>query len=129
MNSRVRVGDLTLDEVRRELVNLTALAGSADRPKPTRINGPDSPMPGYEWVLDERTRPYGNRPYVWIIRTLNEQDVEGGLVYLSWPDSLRPGEDFFPMYTDDVRRLATILLAAADQAEHAARGITRLEDR
>lgn len=123
------LGDFTLEEVRRELTALASMAGSVERPKPTRINGPGSPMPGQDWDLHERTRPYGQRSFFWLVRVPDEQDVEGGLVFLSTPESMYPGDDFVPMYVDDVRRLALILLAAADRAEHIARGVVRLDDR
>lgn len=129
MTDRQILGDYTLDEIRRELAALATMAGSVDLPKPTRINGPDSPMEGQDWDLHERARPYGNRSFFWLVRVLDEQDIEGGLVYLSTPESMYPGDDFVPMYVDDVRRLALILLAAADRAEHIARGVVRLEDR
>ena len=92
--------ELSLGDLRRELHRLMSMADSAERPKPTRINGPDHPMPGAD-----------------------------GLVYVSTPESMYPGEDFVPMYTPDARRLAMALLAAADRADHQAAGIPRLEDR
>lgn len=121
--------DLTLGEIRRELQRLTAMAGSAERPKPTRINESDSSMPGHEWDLREQQHPYTAREYVWVIRAVEEQDTADGLVHVSTPESMHPGEDFVPMYVSDARRLAMALLAAADRAEHLALGVPRLEDR
>lgn len=123
------VADLSLADVRRELHRLVSLADSAERPKPTRINPPEHPMPGYEWDLREQSHPYGSRNYVWIVRTVDEQVTADGLVYVSTPESMYPGEDFVPMYASDARRLAMALLAAADRADHQALGIPRLEDR
>lgn len=120
--------DLTLGEIRRELHRLTAIADSAERPKPTRINGPDHPMPGHEWDLRESPHPHGSRDYVWVIRAIDEQDTAEGLVYVSTPESMFPGQDFVPMDTIDARRLAAALLAAADRAEHLALGVPRLAD-
>lgn len=121
--------DLTLGEIRRELHRLTAIAGSAERPKPTRINGTDHPMPGHEWDLREQPHPYGSKDYVWVIRAIEEQDTADGMVHVSSPESMFPGEDFVPLYASDARRLAMALLAAADRAEHLALGVPRLEDR
>ena len=121
--------DLTLGEIRRELLRLTAMAGSAERPKPTRINGPDHSMPGHEWDLREQPHPHSSRDYVWVVRATDEQDTADGMIYVSTPESMYPGEDFVPMCVSDARRLAMALLAAADRAEHLAHGVTRLEDR
>ncbi|OEV10553.1 hypothetical protein [Streptomyces nanshensis] len=120
--------DASLAEIRRRLVDLTAMAGVGERPKPTRINGPDESMPGWEWELHEREHPCGHRDFIWVIRTVDEQDIADGLIYLSTPESTHPGEDFVPLYTSDARRIAMALLAAADRAEHQAHGVTRLED-
>jgi len=120
---------LTLGELRRELHHLVSMADSAERPKPTRINGPDHAMPGYEWNLLEQKHPYTSRDYAWVIRALDEQNTADGLVYVSTPESVFPGEDFAPLYSSDARRLALALLAAADRADHQASGIPRLEDR
>lgn len=122
--------DVTLGDIRRELRRLTAMVEVGERPKPTRVNGPGHPMPGYEWDLREMPRPYGTREYVWVVRTCEEEAVvSDGMVYVSTPESMAPGVDFVPMYVPDARRLAMVLLAAADRAEHQAAGVPRLEDR
>lgn len=120
---------LTLRDLRRELHDLVALADSAERPKPTRINGPDHSMPGWEWDLREQKHPHTQREFVWVIRTVDEQETAEGCVYVSTPESMFPGEDFVPMCVSDARRLGLALLAAADRAHHQAAGVTRLEDR
>lgn len=121
--------DVTLGDIRRELRRLTAMAHVGESPKPTRINGPDHPMPGYEWDLREMPRPYGSRDFDWVVRTADEQDATEGMVYVSSPESMAPGEDFMAMYATDARRLAMILLAAADRAGHCAADVPRLADR
>lgn len=126
---RVGIDDLSLADIRRELHRLTAIASSAERPKPTRINGPGHPMPGHEWDLREQAHPHTRRDFVWIVRTADEQNTADGLVYVSTPESMYPGEDFTPLYASDARRLAMALLAAADRADHQALDIPRLEDR
>lgn len=121
---------MTLGDIRQELRRLTAMAETGERPKPTRVNGLGHPMPGYEWDLREMPRPYGTREYVWVVRTCDEEAATSdGMVYISTPESMAPGEDFVPMYVPDARRLAMVLLAAADRAEHRAAGVPRLEDR
>ncbi|MFJ1782573.1 hypothetical protein ACIOKA_38340 [Streptomyces anulatus] len=119
---------LSLDAIRAELQRLTSLAGSAERPKPTRINGPDHQWPGHEWDLREMTPRGGTKEKVWVIRTVDEQNTADGLVYISTPESMYPGLDFVPLYASDVRHLAMALLAAADRADHVAAGVPRLED-
>lgn len=121
--------DLSLEAIRAELLRLTSLAGSAERPKPTRINGPDHQWPGHEWDLREMTPRGGTKEKVWVIRTVDEQNTADGLVYVSSPESMYPGLDFVPLYASDARHLAMALLAAADRADHVAAGIPRLEDR
>lgn len=121
--------ELTLGAMREELQRLVSLAGSAERPKPTRINGPNHQWPGHEWDLREMTPRGGTKEKVWVIRTVDEQDTADGLVYVSSPESMYPGLDFVPLYTSDARQLAMALLAAADRADHVAAGIPRLEDR
>ncbi len=86
-------------------------------------------MPGWEWDLREQKHPHGTRAFVWVIRTIDEQDTAGGKVYVSTPESMFPGEDFVPLYVSDARRLGLALLAAAERAHHQAAGVTRLEDR
>lgn len=121
--------DLTLADLRDELRRLVAIADSAERPKPTRINGPDHAMPGHEWDLREQKHPYGNRDYVWVIRAVDDQETADGKVYVSTPESMYPGEDFVPMYASDARRLAMALLAAADRADSVSQGVTSLAAR
>ncbi|NUS82751.1 MAG: hypothetical protein HOY75_08355 [Streptomyces sp.] len=117
---------LSLDDIRNELHRLVAIAGSAERPKPTRINDHDHSMPGWEWDLREQPHPYGSRDYVWVIRAIDDQDTSDGKVYVSTPESMHPGEDFVPLYASDARRLAMALLAAADRADSVSQGVTSL---
>lgn len=120
--------DLSLGDLRRELRNLAAVADTAERPNPTRINPPDHSMPGHEWVLDEQQHPYTMRGFTWTIRTVDDPE-HADAVYVSSPDCTNPGEDFAPMSPTDARRLGLSLLAAADRADHVAAGVPRLSDR
>ena len=120
--------DVTLTDIRRELRRLVALADSAERPKPTKINEPEHPMPGHEWTVLEQDHPYTSRTYAWVIRSVDDSEV-CDWVYVSSPDCTNPMEDFTPMTPVDARRLAMALLAAADRAEHLAADVPRLEDR
>ncbi len=121
--------DLSLNDLRNELHRLVAIADSAERPKPTRINAADHPMPGWEWDLREQKHPYAERDWTWVIRAIDEQDTADGMVYVSSPESMFPGQDFVPMYSSDARRLAMALLAAADRADSVSQGVTSLSAR
>ncbi|MCZ0983864.1 hypothetical protein O1L60_44685 [Streptomyces diastatochromogenes] len=118
---------LTLGEVRTELERLVALAQTGDRPRPTLINPAGHPMPGWEWVVEQRTVRPRNTPPTWWVRTVEDPETSGA-VYVSSPDSIAPGEDFGAMFPTDARRLGLALIAAADRAEHLHAGVARLED-
>jgi hypothetical protein len=120
---------LTLAQLRVELRHLVALADTAERPKPTRINPAGHPMPGHEWVVDQRiiAKDFQGKP-TWWVRTVDDPEVADA-VFVSSPDGMAPGEDFISMPVEGARRLAMALLAAADRADHQALGVTRLEDR
>jgi hypothetical protein len=119
--------DLSLNDLRRELHRLVAVADSAERPKPTVINPADHSMPGWEWDLREQDHPYTKREFVWVIRAIDEQDAADGMVHVSTPESMFPGQDFVPMYASDARRLAMALLAAADRADSVSHGVSSLD--
>lgn len=125
-----RPGDgVTIEQLRRELAHLVSLADTAERPKPTTINPPGHPMPGHEWRIEQRivtNRTSG--PPTWWVRTVDDSET-CGVVYVSSPDAMYPGEDFGCLFPEDARRLAMALLAAADRADHLVRGVPRLEDR
>ncbi|MEU3399395.1 hypothetical protein [Streptomyces filamentosus] len=118
---------LTLQQVRKELEHLVALAQTGERPRPTLINPPGHPMTGWEWIVEQRTTAPRRTPPTWWVRTVDEPETSGA-VYVSSPDSAAPGEDFTAMFPTDARRLGLALIAAADRAEHAHAGIPRLED-
>lgn len=118
---------LTLGQLRRELAHLIAMADTAERPKPTRINPPGHSMPGHEWVVDEDWYGQPTRNYTWTIRAVDDPGGVGS-VFVSTPDCTSPGEDFAPITPTDARRVALALLAAADRADHIALDIPRLED-
>ncbi|MFC8570744.1 hypothetical protein ACFUIW_33805 [Streptomyces sp. NPDC057245] len=122
------IEDLTLEEVRKELEHLVALAQSGERPRPTRINPADHPMAGWEWVIEQRTVGRRHTTPTWWVRTVDDPDTSGA-VYVSSPDCMAPGEDFGAMFPTDARRLGLALIAAADRAEHVHAGVPRLEDR
>lgn len=120
--------DLTLGEIRKELEHLVALARTGEHPRPTLINPPGHPMPGWEWVIEQRTLRPRRRPPTWWVRTVDDPETSGA-VYISTPDSLAPGDDFDAMPPCDARRLGLSLIAAADRAEHLHAGVPRLDDR
>ncbi|MGA5182992.1 hypothetical protein [Streptomyces pseudogriseolus] len=121
------IDDIPLGEIRRHLHHLVALADTGERPRPTRINGPDHPMPGQEWVIVEDVD--SRVPHTWWVRTAEDdhgRDIAA--IYLSTPESMAPGDDFDCVRTADARRIALAILAACDRADHLAAGVTRLED-
>jgi hypothetical protein len=122
---------LSLAEVRRELAQLVAMANTAKRPKPGKINPPGHAMPGHEWRVAQTVVP-NTRPPIWVVRAVDDPETCDG-VFVAQPDPYaydwERGMDFTAMTTHDARRLAMALLAAADRAEHLTAGVTRLEDR
>ncbi|GAA1110576.1 hypothetical protein [Streptomyces javensis] len=121
------IENLTLQEVRKELEQLVALAQSGERPRPTLINPPGHPMPGWEWVIEQRTVTQRHTTPTWWVRTVDEPETSGA-VYVSSPDCMEPGEEFGAMFPTDARRLGLALIAAADRAEHVEAGVPRIED-
>lgn len=113
--------DLSLAEVRQELHRLVALADSAERPAPTRINPSDHPMPGHEWSVTAHMPKalidhyYRRERDGWLIRATDSAE-DGEFIYVSTPDAM-DAEDFMPIPTPSARKLATALLAACDRAD------------
>jgi hypothetical protein len=122
------LADISLGEIQRHLHHLVAVADTAERPHPTRVNPPDHAMPGLEWVVNEDHHPYTARSFTWTIRTVDDPEYADA-VFVSSPDSINPGEDFVPLTTTDARRVGLALLAAADRADHVSAGVPRLSDR
>lgn len=121
-----------LAELRRELMELVAIADSAERPRPDVVNPPGHAMPGHEWRVSQHVLP-GHRPPLWVVRTADGEATKPA-VYVAEPDRVRDYDwadrlDFTAMAPTDARRLAMALLAAADRADHQAAGVPRLEDR
>jgi hypothetical protein len=118
---------IPLGELRRHLHHLVALADTGERPRPTRINDANHPMPGQEWKVVEDVA--SNLPHIWWVRTCEDPESSDiNAVYLSTPESMAPGHDFDCIRTPDARRLALAILAACDRADHIAAGVPRLED-
>jgi hypothetical protein len=123
---------VTLDEIRRELRHLVAVADSCERPKPDVINPPDHSMAGHEWRITTEA-PFASRPPLWLVRTVDDPETRDS-VYVAQPDPYVAYDwerelDFVPMSPTDARRLAMALLAAADRADHLTAGVPRLADR
>jgi hypothetical protein len=121
------IDDVPLRKIRSRLAELIAIADTAERPKPTRVNPADHPMPGQEWTVVEQQHPYTTRQFPWVIRAVDDPEY-AGTIYLSTPDSTNPGEDFQPVDLTDARRIALAILAACDRSDHVLYGVTRLED-
>lgn len=107
---------LTLGEIRRELLALTAqadlAAGNIAR-NPTTVNGPDHPMPGPEWLIATRSSP-------WTIRAATTTG-DADCVFLNTPGHM-PG-DFTAIDTAHAREAALAILAACDYADHVRGGL------
>ncbi|WP_433701825.1 hypothetical protein [Nocardiopsis sp. CA-288880] len=115
----------SLADLRQELRSLLASADSVDRPAPDRIAGPDEPIPGPEWHVTG-THVVGRRAEMdrWIVRSGMDVDLASA-VYLGSPDDLDSG-DVRSIATEDARRLAAALLAAADHADQIRDGMIPL---
>jgi hypothetical protein len=118
---------LTLDELRAELHRLTALADTAELPRPTVIHDQNHPWHGYEWLVNH-PREVGRRGEFrrWSVRALEHDDVPN-VVYLNTPGHMEDSPT--AATTTEARQYAMAILAACNRADHQAAGIPRLEDR
>jgi hypothetical protein len=112
---------LTLPELRRQLLELNVLAGAAELPKPSVVNGPRHPMPGPDWHVGGRP----DRP-AWSVRVVDGDDV-AQVIYLNTPGHM--DGDYTATQTTEARQFALAVLAACDRADHEAAGIPQLADR
>lgn len=120
---------LSLDDLRRELHRLVAIADSAERPKPDAINPPEHSMPGHEWRVAQEA-PFASRPPMWVVRSVDDPETND-CVYVAQPDPYVKDDwerqlDFVSMRPTDARRLAMTLLAAADRADSMTQGVSSL---
>jgi hypothetical protein len=124
--------DLKLGDLREELHRLVAIAESAERPKPDIINPPGHSMAGAEWRVVQHA-PFAHRPPMWVVRSVDETEARDS-VYVAQPDPYVLADwerqlDFVAMHPTDARRLAMVLLAAADRADSLSRGVSSLSAR
>jgi len=112
----VTFSDLTLTEIRRELLALTAQADLAagNTRHPSTINGPAHPMPGPEWHIPTRSRP-------WTVRALTNA-ADSDCVFVNTPGHMP--DEYTALDTANARAVALALLAACDYADHVRAGLS-----
>lgn len=101
--------------LRAQIAGLLSQIDTATKPRPTVVTRPPEPNPGAAW------QPVKD----WTVRTIDDV-VEPRCVYVTCPEHRRSGAagDFDALTSDEARRLAMALLAAADWADGLAEGVT-----
>ncbi|TYK45196.1 hypothetical protein [Actinomadura decatromicini] len=111
--------DETLARLRDQVAGLLSQIDTAAKPRPTVITRAPERNAGAAWhpVKD------------WTVRTINDELLEPCFVYVTYPEHVRTevSGDFDALTTDDARRLAMALLAAADWADGLAADVTPLD--
>lgn len=107
--------------LRDQVAGLLSQIDTAAKPRPTELKRRPSKNPGALW------HPVKH----WTVRTLDDDLLNPTCVYVTNPEHHRSGcaNDFDAVTTDDARRLAMALLAAADWADGLAAGVTPLDGR
>lgn len=108
--------------LRDQLAGLLSQIDTRAKPRPTEIIKPGERNAGAVW------RPARQ----WVVRALNDDVMLAPTsVYLTTPEHFRSdaADDFDAITTDEARRLAMAILAAADWADGLAAGVTPLDDR
>lgn len=107
--------------LRDQIAGLLSQIDSAAKPRPDVINRAPHPVPGPEWV------PVSGRYGTYTLR-VSDPDPHGAVpvVHVIWPGDQWSG-DMDALRSDDARRLAMALLAAADWADGLAAGVTPLD--
>lgn len=106
----------TIALLRHQLAGLLSLLDTPSKPHPDAVNGADHNVPGPEW------RPA--KGY-----TIRVSDPDAGppvTVHVIWPDAQWSG-DMDSIGSQEARRLAMALLAAADWADSLAAGVSHLD--
>lgn len=113
----------TIAQLRDQIAGLLSQIDTAAKPRPNVINKPPHSVPGPEWV------PVSGRYGTYTLR-VSDPDEEPivPVVHVIWPDDQDTG-DMDALSSDDARRLAMALLAAADWADGLAAGVTPLDRR
>jgi hypothetical protein len=115
------VTEETIARLRDQVAGLLSMIDTAAKPRPTVITRAPEPNPGAAW------HPVKN----WTVRALDDDLTIPQCVYVTTPEHVRfsTPNDFDAVTTDDARRLAMALLAAADWADGLAAGATPLDGR
>ncbi|GAA3958182.1 hypothetical protein GCM10023085_45810 [Actinomadura viridis] len=111
----------TIATLRAQIAGLLSQIDTTAKPRPTVVTQHPEPSPGAAW------HPVRN----WTVRTIDDDLVEPRHVYVTCPEHGRSGAaaDFDALTSDDARRLAMALLAAADWADGLAADVTPLDAR
>lgn len=111
----------TITQLRLQVAGLLSQLDTVEKPRPTSINRSPDPNPGAVWQPAKG----------WTVRTIDDGVTDSGFVYVTCPEHARSGccSDFDAATTDEARRLAMALLAAADWADGLASGVTPLDGR
>lgn len=122
--------EVALGDLRSMLVEMVALAQTADKPRPTSVNRAPHPMPGHEWAVDARMHHtvydhYRRERAGWLVRATDDPD-DADCIFVSTPDAM-DGEDFMAVPTTSARQLAMALLAACDRADAVRSAVPSLE--
>lgn len=111
----------TIARLRDQIAGLLSQIDHGTKPRPMVITRPPERNPGAAWhpVKD------------WTVRALDDDPTSPMCVFVTTPEHVRfsTPNDFDAVTTDDARRLAMALLAAADWADGLAAGVTPLDGR
>ncbi|MFF5261322.1 hypothetical protein ACFY4C_20460 [Actinomadura viridis] len=107
--------------LRAQIAGLLSQIDTAAKPRPTAVTWPPEPSPGATWYPAKS----------WTVRTIDDDLLAPRFVYVTTPEHFRfeASRDFDSITTDDARRLAMALLAAADWADGLAAEATPLDAR
>lgn len=101
--------------LRTQLAGLLSQIGTAAKPRPNEITPSGESNPGPVW------HPAKD----WTVRAIDDALINPTCVYVTCPEHY--GGDFDAIRTDEARKLAMALLAAADWADGLAAGVPQLD--
>jgi hypothetical protein len=115
------VTEQTIAVLRDQIAGLLSQIDHGAKPHPTMVMRAGALNPGAAWC------PVKN----WTVRAFDGDLTSPRSVFVTTPEHVRfdAGRDFDAVTTDDARRLAMALLAAADWADGLAAGVTPLDGR
>lgn len=109
----------TIATLRDQLAGLLSQIDTIPKPRPNVITRPPERHPGAAWLPAKW----------WTVRTIDDDELGPVCVFVTTPEhhELEAPDDFIAVRTDEARRLAMALLAAADWADGLAAGVTQLD--